>query len=295
MSKARGPYRVDPLGYKKKAMKQAMEALKESIDVPCYGGHPKQEAAYHALQKALANEALDKKAENARELGLDYESAQQEPKLSEIFCGVDFADGMLSVCVLRRRADDVAELLHVEHIALQAQQGLSDLDVWKVRALQAEAVIAKFMSEPAAQPKYRRGDRLICLETEEYCVIHISGTDRQWVKFPDTHVGVYKNEQLAELFELLPKEIEIEQPAQQEPMAWLSTDSIGERYLCFDKPLDNDSLQSLYTSPPAQRTWVGLTDEEVESVWKQVEVSDFHDCVQPFARAIEAALRSKNT
>lgn len=43
MSKARGPYRVDPLGYKK------------------------------------ANEALDKKAENARELGLDYEPAQQEP------------------------------------------------------------------------------------------------------------------------------------------------------------------------------------------------------------------------
>ena len=37
MSKARGPYRVDPLGYKK------------------------------------ANEALDKMAENARELGLDYE------------------------------------------------------------------------------------------------------------------------------------------------------------------------------------------------------------------------------
>ena len=43
MSKARGPYRVDPLGYKKKS-----------------------------------NEALDKKAENARELGLDYEPAQQE-------------------------------------------------------------------------------------------------------------------------------------------------------------------------------------------------------------------------
>ena len=42
MSKARGPYRVDPLGYKKKS-----------------------------------NEALDKKAENARELGLDYEPAQR--------------------------------------------------------------------------------------------------------------------------------------------------------------------------------------------------------------------------
>jgi hypothetical protein len=56
------------------------------------------------------------------------------------------------------------------------------------------------------EQKYHRGDRLICLETEEYCVIHISGTDRQWVKFPDSHIGVYTNEQVAELFELLPKE-----------------------------------------------------------------------------------------
>ena len=56
------------------------------------------------------------------------------------------------------------------------------------------------------EQKYRRGDRLICLETEEYCVIHISGTDRQWIKFPDSHIGVYTNEQVAELFELLPKE-----------------------------------------------------------------------------------------
>jgi hypothetical protein len=36
---------------------------------------------------------------------------------------------------------------------------------------------------------------------------------------------------------------------EQEPVAWLSTDSIGERYLCFDKPLDNDPVQPLYTHP----------------------------------------------
>ena len=55
--------------------------------------------------------------------------AQQEPKQSDIFCGVDFADGLLSVSVLRRRADDVAELLHAEQIELQPQRtwvGLSD-------------------------------------------------------------------------------------------------------------------------------------------------------------------------
>ena len=69
--------------------------------------------------------------------------------------------------------------------------------------------IKKALAQP--EQKYHRGDRLICLETEEYCVIHISGTDRQWVKFPDSHIGVYTNEQVAELFELLPKEPEQDQ------------------------------------------------------------------------------------
>ena len=68
--------------------------------------------------------------------------------------------------------------------------------------------IKKALAQP--EQKYHRGDRLICLETEEYCVIHILGTDRQWVKFPDSHIGVYTNKQFAELFELLPKEPEQE-------------------------------------------------------------------------------------
>jgi hypothetical protein len=62
----------------------------------------------------------------------------QEPKQSEIFCGVDFADGVLSVSVLRRRPDDVAELLHSEQIELQqpaAQRqwvGLTDDEILKL-------------------------------------------------------------------------------------------------------------------------------------------------------------------
>ena len=153
----------------------------------------------------------------------------------------------------------------------------------KNKVFKAITALREALAEQPAQPKYRRGDRLICLETEEYCVIHISGTDRQWVKFPDTHIGVYKNEQLAELFELLPKEIEIEQPAQQdipdliagtlgvsrgtaydmmrealagaqqEPVAWISKHGVVYPLDAKDEVHPINELQPLYTSPPAQQ------------------------------------------
>jgi len=62
----------------KEAMQQALEALEEIkrwTDRWTAPGHPVSIFAGKAitpLQKALANEALDKKAENAKSLGLDY-------------------------------------------------------------------------------------------------------------------------------------------------------------------------------------------------------------------------------
>ena len=76
-------------------------------------------------------------------------------------------------------------------------------------------------------------------------------------------------------------------PPQQEPVAWLSTDSIGERYLCFDKPLDNDPVQPLYTAPP-QRTWVGLTDENRKEIERQSVYVD------GAIRMTEAKLKERN-
>ena len=79
--------------------------------------------------------------------------------------------------------------------------------------------------------------------------------------------------------------------AQQEPVAWLSADCIGERYLCFTKPKDNDPVQPLYTTPP-KREWVGMTDEEVSEVIDDVlEGGGWLDV----ARALEAAIKRKNT
>jgi len=96
------------------------------------------------------------------------------------------------------------------------------------------------------------------------------------------------------------------QPA-QEPVAWRTFDGEGGYdYCCYE---DNESyaddwskrnpnhkgwVDKLYTHPP-QRTWVGLTDEKIEHVWRKVEASDFHDCVLPFAKELEAELKKENT
>jgi hypothetical protein len=52
---------------------------------------------------------------------------------------------------------------------------------------------------------------------------------------------------------------------------------------------------------PAQRTWIGLTDKEIEEIWKIAMFTDYGIGAelsnQPFvhyAKAIEAKLRSKN-
>ena len=72
---------------KDEALKLALDAkihkagMNPIMQGPCYLMHPNalQAVIDVALREALANEALDKMAENARELGLDYEPAQQEP------------------------------------------------------------------------------------------------------------------------------------------------------------------------------------------------------------------------
>ena len=81
------------------------------------------------------------------------------------------------------------------------------------------------------------------------------------------------------------------QRTEQEPVAWLSIDSIGERYLCFDKPLDNDPVKPLYTTPP-QRTWVDLSDEDIEECF--TITPDLY-LKRHIAQRISDKLKEKNT
>lgn len=85
-----------------------------------------------------------------------------------------------------------------------------------------------------------------------------------------------------------------DQPAQQqEPVAWMDefgnvfplSAQRGPRYL-------NEPMKPLYTSPPASKPWVGLTDEQIQAFAFEA-VKDNWDWLK-FARAIEAKLREKN-
>ena len=95
----------------------------------------------------------------------------------------------------------------------------------------------------------------------------------------------------------------------QEPVAWVSAAEpvaiVAEihmsRYTIEWTNGDLPEGTKLYTTPP-QRTWVGLTDKEIEAIWKVALFADYGVGAelsnQPFvhfARAIEAKLKEKNT
>ena len=83
----------------------------------------------------------------------------------------------------------------------------------------------------------------------------------------------------------------------QEPVAWTLTEELEKRetttraHLWFSDPV-NCMWTPLYTSLPAHRTWVGLTDEDIEQGCKESWVTE-----QAFQSAVwwaEARLKEKN-
>jgi hypothetical protein len=90
---------------------------------------------------------------------------------------------------------------------------------------------------------------------------------------------------------------------QQKPVAWINKHEIPELkrgtealYVVFEEEMV-DSVP-LYEAPPS-KPWVSLTDEAISSLWSWSMTTDAEQTAttqqHAFARAIEAALRSKNT
>jgi hypothetical protein len=111
-------------------------------------------------------------------------------------------------------------------------------------------------------------------------------------------------EPVATLFGSLPV---YDTPPVKEPVAWLVYAKGSRKY--FTLTFDPNKVPEIYiggeavplytTLPAAQRTWVGLTDDEILKLaypirWQ--EVDDFEaDKAVNFAQAIEAKLKEKNT
>ena len=89
------------------------------------------------------------------------------------------------------------------------------------------------------------------------------------------------------------------QPAQQEPVGEVFgyyERGFTEQKTLYGK-LHNQDLPvgaKLYTSPPARKPWVGLTDEEISGVLGG-DIYDENSGLLTFTRAIEAKLKEKNT
>ncbi len=85
--------------------------------------------------------------------------------------------------------------------------------------------------------------------------------------------------------------------AKQEPVGQLMEEAYGRgQVLWFHKPND---LSMLYTSPPASKPWVGLTEEEYRQaeakVWAVVSLDNTEkEANREFYEAIEAKLKEKN-
>ena len=90
-----------------------------------------------------------------------------------------------------------------------------------------------------------------------------------------------------------------EQPAQQEPVSFEAFNAWMHHNLPVGTVIGHsgwwaDKIYSRFikhTSPPAQRTWVGLTDEEKRQIFEREDYQGWLD----YINAIEAKLKEKNT
>jgi hypothetical protein len=74
---------------------------------------------------------------------------------------------------------------------------------------------------------------------------------------------------------------------------WWGGASTGERFIDPKyASVTHWRIHAEHTSPPAQRTWVGLTDEEI---WTVLQFRGYNTDTIEIAKAIEAKLEEKNT
>ena len=129
--------------------------------------------------------------------------------------------------------------------------------------------------------KLRRGDILRCIETEELCTVWATSTSgKTLVTWGGNDFTEYTAEQIGELFWLEPESSEVEIAAEQ-----------SDNYASF---LAGVRFARANLFAPPKREWVGLTDEEIESIWGE-SIDCMYSGYYNAIKDIEAKLKEKNT
>ncbi len=295
-------------------MKQALEALKR---LKAYGNvfrfrqdeqNPYDQACEAiailrtAIEQAERQQALDKKAENARELGLDYEPVQAEKQQPfgylwptgrhpEFRFTQQLRDGVEGTPVDTTPLNPLDSIKSSKTLDAQPQQAEKQEPVaWmdgyrNIYSLEEKAAgcpEATIPLVPIANQQKTSGSPIF---SELHC---ICGAEWEWHNH-DWELVTTPQPQQAE---------------KQEPFGWVSQHTVKGPYEWqFNKELsgvyrDNAiSILPVYTIPQPQREWVGLTDEEIKKFWRDATVKPCYtsELINNFARAIEAKLKEKNT
>jgi hypothetical protein len=97
--------------------------------------------------------------------------------------------------------------------------------------------------------------------------------------------------------------VEVVLAQEQEPVVWVKEDVCDGQYI-DGRPRKiwwecNKGVGTAFYTRPPQRTWVGLTDEQIDTIGDKVAneklVGSVPNFRVRFARAIEAKLKEKNT
>ena len=236
----------------KEAIAHYEAALKEAFPRGATGEvfHHWNEARY-----LIANEALDRMAENARELGLDYEPVWGGGPTNK-----DYEDAMRAKGLLKLTA--ALEQPEQEPVAAAWQQGY-DQGVADERTSEANIGIAGFDAKvnPARANPYTRPQA-----TEQQ---YNATSDHRLMEQPAQQE---QGDSICQEDDGCPTELAVLQ------RFWRG------------QPIPDEHQPAWFK--PAQRTWVGLTDWEISQLW--IGTSPYFNEVD-FAGAIEARLKEKNT
>ena len=218
------------------------------------------------------------------------ELSEMDPRLrshlqSGLVCGIEPADGALRLGILERK------------LAVLAQAG-SFVPARRARV----GIVDRLFARIGAGDDLARGASTFLVEMEQTARILNRATPRSLVILDEVGRGlgleVREIKDLPDAYQFLTGRT----LPQQEPVAWRSWND-KDKFGFWDTKaeaeswcdLDFDS-EPLYTTPPPQREWVGLTDEEIDKAWEWAQKSSPHGVtrIKVFANAIETKLREKN-